>query len=199
MAVSAVALAALGAYKLISGGVKNAKAKKVQKQLAANRPKYSNSPYDAQNLSLAGSELSGSDNNDQSGGGELAESLDAVLKGGGSVNNVAADFSANQQGRQRLALMKSNLRLNKIANYQKALESSEEDRERSFGYNVDAPWKDSAQAAAASATAAQGEMDSGLDTIGSAIGSYGQEVSSKNQLNNYLKLHPPTTQTQQPA
>lgn len=197
MAVTAIAAATFGAYKIGAGIVANKKAKKQAAQNEANRPKYSESPYYKQQLALAGSELTNGlgeagDVYKQESDQDLSSSLDAITKMGGTPNDVASVFSANQQGRARLALMKSNLRLNEITNLSKAQEAEEEDRERAFGYNITAPYKDKVAATALAAESAQGEISSGIDTVGSAITSFAGTKTGQNQLNNYLKTHPVT-------
>lgn len=192
MAVAAVVAAGFGAYKLIKGGIDKSKAKKQAAQNEATRPKYSESPYYKEQLALAGSELSNGmgaagDVYKQESDQDLSSSLDAITKMGGTPNDVASVFSANQQGRARLALMKSNLRLNQISNLSKAQEAEEEDRERAFGYNVTAPFKDKAAATALSLQSAEGEISGGIDTVGNALTSYAGAKSGQNQFNNYFK------------
>src|SRR5258706_12992857 len=111
---------AFGAAETVVGLINNAKAKKEAAKLAASRPKLTNSPFVKDQLSLAESNLStgmGAETKAAYEGGlsrDLSTSLNTILKGGGSVNNVSQVFDSSAQGRQRLGLIKENMRLNSI-------------------------------------------------------------------------------------
>lgn len=188
--VAAAVTAGTAAYKIGSGIHEKNVAGKKQKELAASRGKYSESPYFQQQLALAGSELSGGGKADyeykQEGDQDLSSSLDAITKMGGTPNDVASVFSSNQQGRARYALLKSNLRLNQISNYQKALEAKEEDMERAFGYNITMPEKDAAAANAQALISGKADVSSGIDTLGSSFASAAETNKATNQLNSYF-------------
>lgn len=173
--MSGVATAAVGLGTAAIGFFKEKSAEKTAKQLASNRPKLTNSPYTQDQISLAESQLSTGMSADakrtyeQDMDRSLSTSLSAVLKGGGNPNNIGEIFSSDQQGRQRLALMKDNLRLAEIDRVSRAQDAAEELREKQFGINEDAPWKDSAQATAAARQGAENMMWSGIGTGVSGI------------------------------
>lgn len=191
--MSGVAVAILGGaalFKIGSGIVKNAQAKKQAAINEASRPKYTRSPYVGQQLSLAESELMNNQEDDimrQQGDEDLSASLDAIMKGGGNPNNVSAIFGESQRGRQRYALIRSNIRMNKIQNLQRAQELAEEDRERAFGFNEVAPYKDRAAAIAQSAQSAQADISSGVDSLASAVGGGVSTAMGARKLDNSLK------------
>src|SRR5687768_1629768 len=140
--------AAIGVAQTVTGLIKGGKAKKEAARLAATRPKLEASPYLDDQLSLAQSELSsgmsGAAENayEQGLSRDMSSSLDAILKGGGDVNNVAEIFDRSAVGRQRLALMKENLRLSQINNVVNAQGASENQRKEMFEFNQWRPWAD---------------------------------------------------------
>jgi hypothetical protein len=187
--MSGVATAAIGLGTAAVGFFKEKSAEKSAKQLAANRPKLTNSPYTQDQISLAESQLSTGMSADAKATYEqdmdrsLSTSLQAVLKGGGNPNNVGEIFSSDQQGRQRLSLMKDNLRLADIDRVTRAQDAAEEMREKQFQVNADAPWKDAAQSTAASRQGAENMMWSGIGTAASGVMKGIEENKSTNAYN----------------
>lgn len=184
--------AAIGAAQTVVGLIKGGKAKREAARLAASRPKLEASPYINDQLSLAQSEL-------QSGMGGATErayeeglsrdtssALDAILKGGGDVNNVAEIFDRSAVGRQRLALMKENLRLSQINNLVNAQGAAENQRQQMFQFNQVAPWMDASRANAQARQGAENMIWSGIQTVGNAATGYLQGRQAKQDLNNYF-------------
>lgn len=184
--------AALGAAQAVTGLFKSGKAKKEAAELERTRPELGDSPFVEDQLSLAKSELS----TGMSGAAEsayeqglsrdLSTSLDAILKSGGDVNNVADIFDRSQTGRQRLSLMKENLRLSQINNLVNAQGAAENERLQQFQFNEFMPWSDKAQANAQARQGAEGMIWGGLQTLGSAATSYLQGQNQQQDFNNYL-------------
>lgn len=189
----AIPATALGIAQTVTGLINNKKTKKEAARLAATRPKLEASPYLDDQLSLAQSELS----NGMSGAAESAyeqglsrdvsSSLDAILKGGGDVNNVAEIFDRSAVGRQRLALMKENLRLSQINNLVNAQGASENQRKEMFEFNQWKPWADASQANAASRQKAQDMIWGGLQTVATSMMGTGQDNAAKKDFNNYFQ------------
>jgi hypothetical protein len=183
---------AVGVGTAAYGVVKGAKAKKEAKRLAASRPEEKASPYLDDQLSLAKSELS----NGMSGAAEnayeqglsrdVSGSLDAILKGGGDVNNVAEIFDRSAVGRQRLALMKENLRLSQIGNLVNAQNAYGNQQQQMFQFNEVAPWMDAARATAQARQGAENMTWSGIQTVGSGVAGYLQGRKGKTELDNYF-------------
>lgn len=194
MPIPALAIpAAIGVAQAVTGLIKGGKAKKEAARLAATRPKLEASPYLDDQLSLAQSELSSG----MSGAAESAyeqglsrdtsSSLDAILKGGGDVNNVAEIFDRSAVGRQRLALMKENLRLSQINNLVNAQGAAENERQQRFQFNEWAPWSDAAQANSKARQGAENMIWSGLQTVGGAATGFLQGQQAKSDMSNYFQ------------
>lgn len=184
--------AAVGIGTAAYGVVKGAKEKKEAKRLAASRPELKASPYLDDQLSLAKSELSsgmsGAAENayEQGLSRDVSGSLDAILKGGGDVNNVAEIFDRSAVGRQRLALMKENLRLSQIGNLVNAQNAYGNQDQQRFQFNEWAPWADSAQANARARQGSANMVMSGIQTTGSAAMGYMQGQRAKSDYNSYF-------------
>jgi hypothetical protein len=185
--------AAIGAAESVVGLINSGKTKREAERLKALRPKVQASPYTADQLSLAESELA----NGMSGGTERAyeeglsrdvsSSLDTILKGGGDVNNVADIFDRSATGRQRLSLMKENLRLSQINNLVNAQTAAENERLQRFQFNEVAPWMDAAQANSQARQGANNMIWGGLQTLGSAAAGYAEGQETKADMNNYFQ------------
>lgn len=182
---AAIIPAALGAAEAVAGLFKSGKAKREAARLAATRPELADSPFVKDQLSLAESEFaSGMSAESESAFNQgldrdFSTSLDAILKGGGDVNNVANIFDRSAMGRQRLSLMKENLRLNQIANLANARNSAESERLQQFQFNDWAPWADKAQANAQARQGAENMIWGGLQTFGSAATSFLQNQNAQ--------------------
>ncbi len=186
--VSAGIGAAVGIGQLVVGAINNRKAKKEARELEATRPTYSISDQAGRDLALAESELGG-------GGGlsagaqsaynnlnnqQFSSSLNAILKGGGSVNNVGSVFGENEEGRQRLALLNDQMRLQKINNLNRARTSMINEEDKAFMYNIDQPWKDKAQAVSSSRQQAQAMIGSGIGSVANTAMQFaGQNYNEK--------------------
>lgn len=184
---------ALGIAQTVTGFFNKSKAKKEAERLRASRPELEASPYIEDQLSLAQNELS----NGMSGATERAyeegisrdvsSSLDAILKGGGDINNVADIFDRSATGRQRLSLMKENLRLSQINSLVNAHGVAENQRKEMFEFNEWRPWADDAQANAQARQGAENMIWGGLQTI--ANGATGALNSQQGQsaTNSYFQ------------
>lgn len=183
----------IGAGTAVAGMIKASKARKEAAKLAASRPKYEPSPYYKDAVSLAQSELSTGMSGEAKNAYEqgidrsLSTSLNAIMKSGGSANNIAEVFDGSNQGRQRLAMMKDNLRLNQIGNLVRAQQLGSEEREKGFQFNEWAPWADAAKANAGERTAADQQIWSGINTVGSAAGSYFGAKGGAAKLGGYFQ------------
>jgi hypothetical protein len=193
MALPALAIpAALGAAEAVAGLFKSGKAKRQAAELERTRPELANSPFVADQLALAQSEFAnGMSAEAESAFGQgidrdLSTSLDAILKGGGDVNNVADIFDRSQVGRQRLSMMKENLRLSQINNLVNAQGAAENERLQQFEFNDWRPWADKAQGNAQARQGAENMIWGGLQTAGAAATSFLQGQNAQQDYNNYL-------------
>lgn len=183
---------ALGVAQTVTGLINAKKTKREAARLAATRPKLEASPYISDQLSLAQSELQSG----MSGATERAyeeglsrdtsSSLDAILKGGGDINNVAEIFDRSAVGRQRLALMKENLRLSQINNLVNAQTAAENQRQQMFQFNQFAPWADASRANAQGRQKAQDMIWGGLQTVASSVMGAAQGATARNDFSNYF-------------
>ena len=174
-AAGAITAGAIGLAQTVTGLINSGKAKRRAAELERNRPLLKDSQFLDDQLNLAKSEmanggLSGRAQQiyDQGNDRSLSASLNAILKGGGDVNNVADVFDRSAEGRSRLALLNDNLRLSNINNLVNAQNASENFRQQQFGLNEYKPWSDKVAANAAARTAAQGQIWGGIGQMGSA-------------------------------
>lgn len=182
---AAAAGVGLGLVQTAVGLVNQGKAKREAKDIARSRPNYDISPLAGQDLSLAESELAGG----MSARAEtayttatdkdLSSSLSAILRGGGSVNNVGDVFDRSQAGRMRLAEMQDNLRLKQIDNVVRARRYMDEQTDKSFQINKFAPWKDRQVANSQARQDANNMIWSGLSTATGGAMNYLSNKSGK--------------------
>lgn len=189
--VDAAIGAAVGLAQTVTGIVNNKKAKKEAKELERSRPKYQVSDLPQKDLDLAESELGGLSSQAETAYGLLQDkafssSLGAILRGGGSVNNVGDVYGASDEGRQRLALLNESVRAQKIQNLAQRRAKVIEENDKGFLYNVDAPWKDKARANYHARTQAQQDIWGGLKT---AAGVAMQGIASERNWNRYEDLY----------
>lgn len=190
---------AVAGAQIVSGIVNAAKTKKIAKELEANRPKYSISQLAKNDLSLAESELASGGlssraetaynnlNNQQ-----FSSSLSAILRGGGSVNNVADVYSENEAGRSRLALISDQMRMAKIQNLMKTREMFRDEEDKEFQINEYAPWRDKTVANNEARQKAQNQIWGGLGTAGSAGMSFFGQQYQEGQYDKYFNQGQPT-------
>ncbi len=165
----------LGAVQIATGLVNKAKLKKEAAELANNRPIQKTSQFDRDALALSESELA----NGMSAGAErayddatdrgLSSSISALLKGGGSVNNVGDIYANSEQGRQQLAMMQDQMRLSHIQGVLKQYDKMSDNDERNFLVNDYGPYKDKLQAIGEQRKAAAQLINSGIDTAGASL------------------------------
>lgn len=183
---------AVGIGTLAYGIYSKSKADKKAKQLQSSRPTLSESPYLKDQISLAESQLSTGMSADAKDGYEsdldksFSTSLSSVLKGGGSVNNISEILAGDQQGRQRMAMMKDNLRLANIDRLTRAQDAEEQFRQEQFQVNSDAPWKDEAQGNALAKQAADNQIWSGVGMAASGAMKGIEGAKSSSDTSNYF-------------
>lgn len=181
----------MAAAQLVGGAIKKRQAKKKAAELAASRPELESSPYLQENLSLARSELANGMSAEseraytQGSDRDFSGSLQAILQGGGSANNISELFDRSQTGRMRLSLMQDNLRLQQINNLFRAGGESENQRQQQFQFNQAAPWFDAAQANAGARQAGEQEMWSGINSLSSTAAGAIASNQNANAYNNY--------------
>lgn len=169
---------ALGAIELGVALSKDAKAKKAASALQSEEQanQYKIGSEHKNQLKLAESELAQGGMSAQAeqaykaqNDAQLSSSLSTILKGGGNVNDVGKLYGASNDGLQKLAIIKDQLRSNKIQSLVSAQNNMSEQQDKAFEYNVAAPERDRAQAIAGARAGAQQEISSGINTAGSAL------------------------------
>lgn len=183
----------LGAIKLVSGLLGSSSAKQKAEELARTRPKLGVNQQAQDALSLAESDLAqGMSAQAENAYGQgvdrdLSTSIDAILKGGGSTNNIGDIFDRSQQGRIRNNQLQDNLRLNQINNLVRAQQYKAEEDQKRFEFNDWRTWSDAAQANGQARQSSNNNIWGGLGTIGSAGMSYFNNKEISDQLDNYFK------------
>lgn len=191
MPVTAIGVG-IGAYNLVSGAVKEGKANRIAGELNRTRPKRSISSYAQDDLSLAKSELSNGMSADaeraydELNNKQLTNSLDAILKSGGTPNNVGDVYGRSNEGRMNFAVLKDNARLSRVNGLVRAYQMMNEEEQANFAANEFAPWKDKAEANGQARTAAAGQVNAGLNTIGGAAMGYFQNQHNENLYDKYF-------------
>lgn len=168
-----VALIAAG-ISLGSAYIKSRQAKKNAETLSKNRPVLPNNAYAkdqqafAENELARGSSTDAMDRYNQGADRDFANSLNAILKNGGDVNDVGSLFDGSDQGRQRARMMSENIRLNNINSLVRAYQNSDQASQDKFKFSDWAPWADKTQANAVARTEANTQMWSAFDTASAA-------------------------------
>ena len=170
--------AILGLAETAVSLINRGKAVKEAKELQRTRPKREISDELGQTLSLAESELAGGMSTaaerayNNAMDRQMAGSLSAILRGGGSVNNVGEVFGAGEEGRQRLAMLTDQLRTSQIDSVVKARQTMAEEQDKNFIFNDWMPWKDRQAANAEARQGAEKGIWSGLETVGNAASAF---------------------------
>jgi hypothetical protein len=188
--VSAGVGSAIGVAQTVAGLVNAAKTKKLAKELELSRPKYQISDLAGEDLALAESELAnGMSSRAESAYNNLnnqqfSSSLSAILRGGGSVNNVAETYGASEEGRLRLAQLQDQLRLSQIDRVMKTRQMYRDEQDKEWQINDFAPWEDKKVANAEARAKAQDQIWGGIGTVANAGINY---FGGKNQEKMYDK------------
>lgn len=183
---------AISAASAIGGYLSKRKAQKERERLAASRPEIGDSEFVDEQIDLARSELARGNNTasrlayEEAADTGFASSLDAILRGGGNVNNVADLYGNSMQGRMRLAMMDDDLRIQRIRNLSAAQQGAEGFRQQQFQFNQFAPWADNAQAAAQAYAGANQQMWSGIANVGAGLTNYASMLQQEKMYDKYL-------------
>ncbi len=182
----------IGAATAIGGAVQKGAANKKAAALADKRPVYQKQPEITENVALTESDLAKgmSSRAERAYKGQqdkaLSSSLDAILKGGGSVNNVGDLYGSGETGRQNLAIMEDNLRVNEVNNVIKARNESAQEGQTAWQVNQFAPYLDQLQAIAAAKQQGAETMSKGIGTVGSAFMQKSQNTHEENMYDKYF-------------
>lgn len=175
-AANAVAQGIGGIVQGVTGAFQKGKAKRMGR--ANKRPNYRiQQPIkDNQELieSQAGQGLTDASRQEleQQSSRGLTSSIDAILAGGGSVNNISDLYGTFQGGISKMALIDEEMRRKNIQNLVTANNQLATEKDKEWQVNVYAPYADKAQAAAALSNQGTNNMWKGINTVLSAGANY---------------------------
>lgn len=170
---------AVAAYNIFGGLINTSKANAEGNYLERTKPVKKTSQFDRDALALTESDLANgmSAEAEQAYGDTEARSLSsaisAILKGGGSANNISDMYGNTAQGRQQLALVRENLRMKKVDEYLKQLDTMANEEEKNWLTNEYGPYINKLKAVGEAKKAAAEQTAKGLDSIG-GMGSSGK-------------------------
>lgn len=174
--ISSAVQAGSGLLQGITGLFQKGKAKRMARENPRPTYRMPGSVMDNQRLSQsrAGQGLSDAALQvyDQSNDRALTTSTEAILKGGGSVNNISELYAANISGRQKMALLDDEMRARNIQNLIQQNNQLADYKDKEWQINVFAPFADKAQAAATLAKQGSDNFWKGINTVGSAAANY---------------------------
>lgn len=182
----------LGRVQSVIGLINSSKTKKIAKELERTRPKYKVSPLAGEDLSLAESELAGGMSAraeaayNQATDKQFSSSLDAILRGGGSVNNVGELFGSSEGGRMRLATLQDQLRLKQIDNLVRARRYVDEQKDKAFQFNEWAPYADKVQANAIARKEANNMVWAGLQSSAATATNAASNFAGEQAYNDFF-------------
>lgn len=194
--ISAGVQAVSGLAQGVTGFFQNAEAKRI---MAKNpRPKYyiPKEVMDNQRLaeSKAGQGMSDSARNTyiQETERGLTSSLETILKGGGSVNNIADLYDNYSSGIAKMSILDDEMRAANIRNMISQNNELSSYKDKEWQVNVFAPYADKAQAAAALKKQGSDNIWKGINTIGSAVSNYATGEMYEDQSNSVFGSSSPT-------
>ena len=191
--VSLAVESTIGGIESAVGLINSGKAKKEAERLSKTRPKRSISKYAKDDLALSESELQQGMSADAERAYEnmankqLSTSLSAILKGGGSVNNVGDVYGKSEEGRANLAILKDQARMSRVNNVIRSYQMMNEEEQANFAFNEFAPWADKSAANAEARKEAQGQIWKGVNTLGAGVMQYSQDKTAMNAYDKYFK------------
>lgn len=163
---------AVAAYNIFGGMINTSKANAEAKFLESTKPVKKTSQYDRDALNLTQSDLVNGmsaeteqayDDTDARG---LSSSISALLKSGGSVNNISDMYGNSLQGRQQMAVVRENMRQKKVESYLSELDTMAEEEEKSWLVNDYGPYINKLKAVGEAKKAAAEQTAKGLDSLG---------------------------------
>jgi len=167
---------AVAAYNIFGGLINTSKAnaeahylertKPVEKTSQFDRDALNQSESDLQNGISAETDQAYQDSNDRS----LSSSTSAILKAGGSVNNIADLYGNNEQGIQQMAVIRENMRMQKVNEYLKQLDVMAQNEEKNWLVNEYGPYINKLKAVGEAKKAAAEQTAKGLDSLGGSSG-----------------------------
>jgi hypothetical protein len=188
MTISAIAQGAGGIVQGVTGLIQKAQAKKIARN--NKRPVYKIQDPVLENQAIAesraGQGISDASRQELKQESErgLTSSIDAILSGGGSVNNIADLYSNFQGGVSKMALLDEEMRTRNIQNLISQNNTLAAEKDKEWQVNVFAPYADKAQAAAALTKQGSDNIWKGVNSVISAGTNYATGQLYKKESNN---------------
>lgn len=188
MTIAAAAQAGAGIIQGVVGAFQKGKAKRMAR--ANKRPVYSIQKGITDNQALiesrAGQGISDASRQflRQDSERGLTSSIDAILAGGGSVNNISDLYGNYQTGISKMALVDEEMRTKNIQNMIAQNNTMAAEQDKAWQVNVYAPYADKAQAAAALSKQGTDNMWKGINSVIGAGANYASSQQYANQANN---------------
>jgi len=170
---------AVAAYNIFGGLINTSKANAEAKFLESTKPVKKTSQFDRDALNLAESDLANGMSAeteqayDDTDARSLSSSISAILKSGGSSNNISDMYGNSAQGRQQMAVVRENLRQKKVDTYLNELDTSAEEEEKNWLVNEYGPYINKVKAVGEAKKAAAEQTAKGLDSLGGSGGGGG--------------------------
>jgi hypothetical protein len=170
---------AVAAYNIFGGLINTSKANAEANYLERTKPVKKTSQFDRDALALTESDLANGMSAeadqayDDTEARSLSSAISAILKSGGSANNISDMYGNTATGRQQMALIRENLRMKKVDEYLKQLDTMANEDEKNFLVNEYGPYINKLKAVGEAKKAAAEQMAKGLDSIGGMGGSGG--------------------------
>lgn len=163
-----------GVMQLVQAGKETKEAKQLQKGLVTPYYNIQKPILDNQALSesLAGQGLSDQalETYRSSVDRSLNNSVNAILMGGGSVNNISDLFDTAQNNDQHIALLDEEVRQKNLQNLMKQNETLAGEQEKAWMINQYAPYQDTKQLISQLKTQANQNKWAGINSITGAVG-----------------------------
>lgn len=174
--VASLVQAAVGVAQMVQAGKQNREAKRLAKNLI--RPDYEIPQEYRDNLALAES-MAGQGLSDAAmevyktnANNTLTSSVDAILRGGGSVNNISDLYDTAENNFASLAALEDELRFKRQQVLMDQNEQMAQQRTTQWQVNEYAPYQDQKQLIAHLRGQANNNQWAGINTVGSAVGNF---------------------------
>jgi hypothetical protein len=188
--ISAGVQGAIGVAQIGIGIGQKIKAKKLAKGLV--KPDYKINPEYRDNTSLAENELSTgmsreaqqAYNNQEDKA--VSTSIDAILRSGGSAQNVSDVYNGSEEGRQRMIMMREQLRQQKINDVVRSREQLAEQKDKEFQINKWFPYTQGLNTINELNKNSSANIGKGLGAIAGAAVTLDQDLDWKKKFDEYF-------------
>lgn len=177
--ISAIVQGGIGLVNTIAGGIGEGKTEAELNRTMKLRPDYQIQKPILDNQAIEESRASHGlsdstiNNYQEFAQRGLSSSLDAILKGGGSMNNVGNLYGSYGSNERSLAILDDQARANNVRSLVDQNRELGGELDKQWEINKWAPWADKMQALNAKLKRQGAQFQSGLSTVASAASNYG--------------------------